>query len=253
LLTGKSGLEIIAGSKKHNPDVARTGSLRRGTSYLMEREEFISEDSRYFTALAAAFVRGRLGDRPQLSPEALLEWARESGLRLHKFKRQTELPRVRKVLGLLQGLAPTSLLDIGSGRGTFLWPLLDAFPHLQVTAIDTSAQRVADINAIREGGVENLRALQMDASRIELDDNSMDVVTALEVLEHLPAPQLAAAEAIRIARRFVLSSVPSKEDDNPEHIQLFTRDSFEALWLTAGARSVKVEYVLNHMIAVAKV
>ncbi len=219
----------------------------------MEPEEFNSQDNRYFTALAAAFVRGKLGARPELSPEALLELGRESGLRLHKFKRQTELPRVKKVLGLLQGLAPASLLDIGSGRGTFLWPLLDAFPHLPVTAIDLNPQRVADINAVRQGGFENLLALQMDAGRIELDDDSVDVVTALEVLEHLSAPQLAAAEAVRVARRFVLASVPSKEDDNPEHIQLFTRDSFEALWLEAGARSVKIDYVLNHIIAVAKV
>lgn len=219
----------------------------------MALDDFNLNDSRYFTDLAAAFVRGKLGAGPELSPEELIVLGRERGLRLHKFKCQTDLPRVKKILGLLQGLAPASLLDIGSGRGTFLWPLLDTFPHLEVTAIDISAQRVADLNAVRQGGFENLRALQMDASRIELDDNRVDVVTALEVLEHMPAPQPAAAEAVRIARNFVVASVPSKEDDNPEHIQLFTRDSFEALWLDAGARSVKIEYVLNHMIAVAKV
>ena len=209
--------------------------------------------NRYFTELAVAFVRGRLGIEGDFTPEELIELGRAKELRLHKFKRNTELPRVKKVLGILQALSPASLLDIGSGRGTFLWPLLDAFPHLQITAIDASEQRVSDINAVRLGGVANLRALQMDATVIALEDGSVDVVTALEVLEHLPKPSLAAAEAIRVARNFVVASVPSKEDDNPEHIQLFTRASFEQLWLAAGARSVKVDFVLNHMIAVAKV
>ena len=81
----------------------------------------------YFTDLATAFVRGRLGD-----PAATIDDGRKAGLRLHKFKRNTELPRVKRVLGMLRGLAPESLLDLGSGRGTFLWPLLASFPHLPV-------------------------------------------------------------------------------------------------------------------------
>jgi hypothetical protein len=84
---------------------------------------------RYFTDLADAFVRGRLG-----RPEATIEDGINAGLRLHKFKSNAELPRVQRVLGILRGLAPDSLLDIGSGRGTFLWPLLAAFPQLPVTS-----------------------------------------------------------------------------------------------------------------------
>ena len=211
-------------------------------------------DERYFTRLAAAFVRGRLsGLAPDLSDEELIAAGLARGLRLHKFKRNTELPRVRKVLGLLRGLAPATLLDVGSGRGTFLWPLLDAFPDLKVTAVDTDPRRVADIEAVREGGLTNLRARRMDAAALELEENEVEVVTALEVLEHLASPHKAAAEAVRVAGRYVVASVPSKEDDNPEHVRLFDRRGFESLFLDAGARGVKVEYVLNHMIAVAKV
>jgi ubiquinone/menaquinone biosynthesis C-methylase UbiE len=212
-----------------------------------------TNDERYFTRLAAAFVRGKLTVPPGLSEEDIIAFGRAAGLRLHKFKRQTELPRVKKVLGILQGLAPLSLLDVGSGRGTFLWPLLDAFPHLEVTALDVNPIRVADIEAVQRGGITNLRALAMDAAAMELDDGVVDVVTALEVLEHLEQPLAAAQEAVRVASQFVVASVPSQEDDNPEHIQLFDRDSFAQLWLDAGARSVKIDYVLNHMIAVVKV
>jgi hypothetical protein len=58
---------------------------------------------------------------------------------------------------------------------------------------------------------------------------------------------------VRLARRFVIVSVPSKEDDNPEHLQLFNRASLDSLLRQAGAQSVKLEYVLNHLIAVARV
>lgn len=220
----------------------------------MTTSTFGSEnDRRYYTSLAAAFVRGKLINLPPLSPEELIATGLKHGLRLHKFKRNEELPRVRKVLGILQGLAPASLLDIGSGRGTFLWPLLNAFPYLEVTAIDINPVRVEDINAVHQGGFSNLRALLRDATAVDLADQCVDVVTALEVLEHLSSPAQAAAEAIRLARHFVVVSVPSKEDDNPEHIHLFDKASFEGLLLSAGARSVKIEYVLNHIIALAKV
>src|SRR5579885_3198652 len=111
-------------------------------------------DTHYYLDLAAAFVRGRLPDAPDLPPAELVEHGRAAGLRVHKFKRSAELPRVRKVLGILRSLAPTSLLDIGSGRGVFLWPLLDSFPELVVTALDRSPQRVADLEAVRWGGIE---------------------------------------------------------------------------------------------------
>jgi SAM-dependent methyltransferase len=229
------------------------GAISTDVFCMVENDFNFEDDGRYYTDLAAAFVRGKIGVGGDLSLEALIGLGRDRGLRLHKFKRQAELPRVRKVLGVLQGLAPASLLDIGSGRGAFLWPLLDSFPSLEVIALDRNPARVADIDAVRRGGRQNLRSLLADATSIGLADNCVDVVTALEVLEHLPQPALAASEAVRIARNFIVASVPSKEDDNPEHIQLFSRESFVALWMEAGSRGVNIQYVLNHMIAVVKI
>jgi len=210
---------------------------------------------RYYVELALAFVRGR---RPDLAervsdPVALLGLARDEGLSLHKFKRNATLPRVGKVLGILRGLMPSELLDVGSGRGVFLWPLLDELPWLSVSALDADPIRVRDLQAVRAGGIERLRALRGDACALPLRDDEVAVATVLEVLEHLPSPQEAAEELVRVARNFVVASVPSKPDDNPQHIQLFTPDSLREMFMRAGARRVQIEHVPGHLIAVVRV
>lgn len=203
---------------------------------------------RYYADLAWAFLRGRLPDAGTGS--ALLAAAREAGLRWNKFKRKDGPPRVTRVLSLLEGMQPATLLDIGSGRGAFLWPLVGRFEQLEVTAIDRLSHRVRDIEAVRTGGIARVRGHQHDVTALPFADDSFDVVTILEVLEHLENPAAAAAEVTRIASRFVIASVPSHADDNPEHIQLFSKDSLTALFEQAGATRVQVSYVRNHMIAV---
>jgi ubiquinone/menaquinone biosynthesis C-methylase UbiE len=197
-------------------------------------------------------VRGRLGSLVAgLDDGATIARGLSAGLRLHKFKRNSELPRVRRVLGALHGITPESLLDVGSGRGTFLWPLLDAFPALPVTAIDKDPRRASDLDAVTRGGVARLTAHRLDAMALAFADRAFDVVTMLEVLEHLPHPERAVAEAVRVARRFVLATVPSKEDDNPEHIHLFDEASLRRLFARAGVTAVRVDYVRGHILALA--
>jgi ubiquinone/menaquinone biosynthesis C-methylase UbiE len=207
---------------------------------------------RYYTELAAGFVRAKLPHAPALPAPDLVRFGLQQGLRLHKFKRTSALPRVRKVLGILRGLVPEDLLDVGSGRGVFLWPLLDAFPTLPVTAIDVLPERVADIQTVAAGGVHRLRASVQDVTRLTMPDHSADVVSFLEVLEHLPQPARALAEAVRVARRFVVLSVPSHEDDNPEHLHLFSKGQLDTLFGAAGVRRVTFDAVLNHLIAIAR-
>ena len=223
------------------------------TEAVAERAAAFSLDpDRYLVELALAFIRGRLPDADPTSPERLLAAAREAKLRLHKFKRKDGPPRVMSVLSILEGLMPESLLDIGSGRGAFLWPLLDRFPRLTVTAIDRLPHRIRDIEAVRTGGVNRLEGRLADVEELPFDDDEFDVVTILEVLEHLKDPIAAATEVIRVARDFVIASVPSQPDDNPEHIRLFTADTLAALLEQAGGRRVQVSFVRDHMIAVVR-
>jgi ubiquinone/menaquinone biosynthesis C-methylase UbiE len=151
-------------------------------------------------------------------------------------------------LGMLRALAPESLLDVGTGRGTFLWPLLANFPLLPVTAIDWNERRVADLQAVRSGGVERLSVERMDVERLSFPPGSFDGITMLEVLEHLKTPELALGLALKAARRFVIASVPSVPDDNPEHIHLFSVEQLNEMAMKAGCKRVTFEHVLNHRI-----
>jgi cyclopropane fatty-acyl-phospholipid synthase-like methyltransferase len=210
----------------------------------------MSDEANLYSGLAAAYVRGMLPDLGASSNAEAIAIGRSRGLKLYPFKRSAELPRVRAVLGVLRNLAPTNLLDIGSGRGVFLWPLLDAFAGLAVTAIDIADHRVDMLAAVRRGGIERLSVERMDVTALACADRTFDVVTVLEVLEHLERPEAAAREVLRVGRRAVIASVPSREDNNPQHIRLFDRASLTELFAGAGARRIKIDYVLNHMICV---
>ena len=208
-------------------------------------------DEGYYAEFAAAYVRGMLPTTELLRGDDPIQLGKVGGLKMHRFKRTLDLPRVRAVLGALYGIQPVDLLDVGTGRGVFLWPLLEAFRELPVTAIDILDTRVELLDAVRRGGVTRLSVHKMSVTELDFVDAAFDISTALEVLEHLEAPAEAARELVRVSRRFVIASVPSKEDDNPEHVQLFDKATFARLFTDAGARTANISYVRGHMICVA--
>ena len=90
-------------------------------------------DDSYLTELAACYVRGHTGLEGE--DQAMVELGYERGLKMYRFKR-SELPRVTKCIGLLKGLGPSTLLDVGTGRGVFLWTMLTDIPYVDATCID---------------------------------------------------------------------------------------------------------------------
>lgn len=175
---------------------------------------------------------------------------------MHYFKRKEPMARVEMVLGFLRGIIGgglcQSLVDVGSGRGAFLFPLMDEFPSLDVTSVDILPHRVELLQCLRDGGAENLNPILSNICvPTVVPDKSADVVTMLEVLEHIPDTEAAVSNAVRIARSYVVVSVPSKPDDNPEHIHLFSTDDLSRHFTAAGARQVKFMDVNGHHIMVA--
>ena len=176
-------------------------------------------------------------------------------MKLHYFKVKEDLPRVQAALGFLHGIVAAgqcnSLLDIGSGRGVFLFPLLRDFPELDVTSIDILPHRVELLDCIRLGGVSNLHPRLADICDSDIPDKSFDIVTMLEVLEHIPDTEKAVRNVVRVARNYVILSVPSKPDDNPEHIHLFSAEDLTNHFMKAGCSKVKFMSVTGHRIMIA--
>jgi SAM-dependent methyltransferase len=204
----------------------------------------------YLLPIAAAYVRGKLDlDGPD---DELVAAGRKHGLKLHRFKR-SGLPRVLKCIGLLKGLRPLHQLDVGPGRGAFLWTMLTDVPQVSVTCVDVLPHRVELINTVNKGVFKRVSCLEKDVQDLDFETDTFDVVTALEVLEHLSDPGRAVRELCRVGKDWLLVSVPSKPDNNPEHINLFSADDLERLLLDNGARSVQLHHVLNHRIALARI
>ncbi|MCL1913556.1 MAG: class I SAM-dependent methyltransferase [Eubacteriaceae bacterium] len=223
-----------------------------------------------YKKFAAAYVRGMaiagkcdmpsslmeigLEELDEAGLEAAVLAGRLAGLKMHYFKNSLDpLPRVKRVLGFLQSIEFESLLDVGSGRGAFLWPCLDAFPQLQVTSVDLLDYRTFLIDTVRIGGIGNLKAETGDICAFDKPDKSFDIVSILEVLEHIPGVYAAICTAVRLARKYVVASVPSKPDGNPGHIHFLARENLIELFSNAGVSKLQFDNDHGHLIIFATV
>lgn len=226
-------------------------------------------DERFYSKYALAVIRGRikrlgipfdnailekeLDDLSDSDCKALFDIARENEIKLYHFKKSDRtLPRVVKVLGFLKSLYFESLLDVGSGRGVFLLPLLEELPHINVTSLEILEKRVLLLSDIANGGANNLTVVNESICDTSLPEKSFDVVTMLEVLEHIYDVESAIKNAVRLARHFVVVTVPSKEDDNPEHIHLLTKDMLTKYFNACGVTKLSFDGVPGHLFMIGR-
>ena len=184
--------------------------------------------------------------------EILEKIGKENELKLYYFKEKENLARVNIVLGFLRNIYPSSLLDVGSGRGVFLFPLLKEFENINVTSLDILDKRIELLSNIINGGVNNLNVLKDDICTYNEKDNTYEVVTLLEVLEHIKDYKKAIKNAIRLSSSFIVITVPSKEDNNPEHINLLTKDILTKVFNENNITNLKFGSVNGHLFLVAR-
>ena len=117
-----------------------------------------------------------------------------------------QMERFRKIISLIPSDAK-SVLDVGCGEGLFLY-LLEKERRIKGMGIEISEKK---IDYARKH--LNVNAELGDASNLKFGDRSFDVVTALEVLEHLPYGiyEEALKEIDRVADKYIIISVPYDE------------------------------------------
>lgn len=123
-------------------------------------------------------------------------------------------PAVRRLMaGFTEALdelfglaAPGSAIDVGCGEGVLTERLADRLGGGRIVGIDLDDPKLRAEWARR--GRPNLEYRAVPAERLPFGEGEFDLASALEVLEHVPDPEVALAEMARVARRHILASVP---------------------------------------------
>jgi 2-polyprenyl-3-methyl-5-hydroxy-6-metoxy-1,4-benzoquinol methylase len=112
----------------------------------------------------------------------------------------------RNLQDLLDSTEPESLLDVGCGEGVLTQRWAQQLAPRRVVGIDLDDPLIAA--EWRRRPAPNLTYVAQRAELLPFADGEFDVVTAIEVLEHVPDPAHTLAEMARCAARHVLVSVP---------------------------------------------
>jgi 2-polyprenyl-3-methyl-5-hydroxy-6-metoxy-1,4-benzoquinol methylase len=112
----------------------------------------------------------------------------------------------RSLEELLDRAQPVSLLDVGCGEGVLVQRLARHLGSSRVVGVDLEE------DSIQAGWArhmaDNLEYRAMDGGELPFAAAEFDMVSAIEVLEHVPDPQRTLAEMSRCAERHLLVSVP---------------------------------------------
>jgi len=155
---------------------------------------------------------------------------------------------------LLDSAAPESLLDVGCGEGVLVqrWAR-----HLgeqrRVVGLDLQEESIQAGWSAHQA--PNLEYHVMSGGELPFGEDEFDLASAIEVLEHVPDPELTLAEMARCAKNHLLVSVPREPlwrmlnlargayvgslGNTPGHVNHFSKRSFERL-LARHGRVVEV-------------
>jgi len=155
-----------------------------------------------------------------------------------------------------------SILDIGCGNGIFLNYLLDNKKYSRLHGVDRSETALKYVRTQKTKSNINL---------LPFLDNDFDLVTAMEVIEHLPIEfyEMALQEISRISKKYIIISVPNnqilentliecescKSKFNPDyHLRTYDETKMTNLLNNYGFKCINLEFIgeYNKLIFISK-
>jgi 2-polyprenyl-3-methyl-5-hydroxy-6-metoxy-1,4-benzoquinol methylase len=150
---------------------------------------------------------------------------------------------------LLARARPASVLDVGCGEGVLVQRWARSLgPQARVVGLDLEEESIQA--AWVEHSAPNLTFQIMRGAELPFAAGEFDLASAIEVLEHVPDPELTLSELVRCAQRHVLVSVPHEPiwrilnmargayvrelGNTPGHINHFSKRSFARLLARHG-------------------
>ncbi len=110
---------------------------------------------------------------------------------------------IKNIKIILKPLDYNNLLDIGCGEG-YITNEIALQKKSQVTGIDLGKEPLEKAkNTYRD-----IEFINCSAYRLPFDNNFFDAVTTIEILEHLDNPENALEEIKRVAKKWIIFSVP---------------------------------------------
>ncbi|MCL2413155.1 MAG: class I SAM-dependent methyltransferase [Bacteroidales bacterium] len=130
------------------------------------------------------------------------------------------------------------LLDIGCGPGAFCFMAKKVFPDLKCEGVDISTTQIDFANEHVGKDVKDLVFHVIDSKHLPYEDNSFDVVTTIEVIEHLhPYDAMQIANEVRRVLK-------------PDGEWIVTTPNYKSLWpiIEWGLNAVSsVKYEEQHI------
>jgi 2-polyprenyl-3-methyl-5-hydroxy-6-metoxy-1,4-benzoquinol methylase len=139
--------------------------------------------------------------------------------------------------------APGSVLDVGCGEGVLTVDWAERLGDGRVVGIDLDDPKLA--REWKQRLRPNLEFRVEEATALSFADDEFELAAAIEVLEHVPAPEETLAEMARVARDHLLVSVPREPlwrglnmargaylrdlGNTPGHVNHWSKRSFTAL------------------------
>jgi len=112
----------------------------------------------------------------------------------------TAFPWYRTAFRAIQKNLRGDLLELGCGRGEFAIWLASAVPNIRVTGVDFSQSAIRIARRRAANISKAVRFIAGDVQSLAFADNIFDWIVSCECMEHVPQPQMMAAEMSRVLK-----------------------------------------------------